>query len=68
MQIEYIDITKLKPYERNAKKHPKNQVKLIANSIKSFGMNDPIAIWGNPPKKRTAKGTKKAATKKTTKK
>lgn len=47
MQIEYIDITKLKPYERNAKKHPKNQVKLIANSIKSFGMNDPIAIWGN---------------------
>lgn len=34
----------IKPYERNAKDHPKEQVEQIANSIIQFGNNDPIAI------------------------
>ena len=46
MDIEMISIKDLKPYEKNAKKHPKEQVNKIANSIKQFGMNDPIAVWG----------------------
>ncbi len=47
MKIENIDIKKLTPYKNNAKKHPKKQVEQIMNSIKEFGMNDPIGIWGD---------------------
>lgn len=46
LKIEYLEVDKLKRYDKNAKKHPKKQVKFIANSIEQFGMNDPIAIWG----------------------
>lgn len=45
--IEYIGIDALSPYLRNAKKHPEWQVDQICESIKDFGMNDPIAVWGN---------------------
>lgn len=45
LTIEVLKIDELKPYNKNAKKHPKKQVLKIANSIKQFGMNDPIAIW-----------------------
>jgi DNA modification methylase len=34
----------IKPYSKNAKKHPKKQVKQIAASIKEFGMNQPIVV------------------------
>jgi ParB-like chromosome segregation protein Spo0J len=34
----------IKPYSKNAKKHPKKQIEQIANSIKEFGMNQPIVI------------------------
>ena len=46
LQIEYIDKEKLKPYARNAKRHTPEQVEQIANSIREFGFNDPIAVWG----------------------
>lgn len=46
MNVEYISINELKKYAKNAKNHSKKQVKQIANSIRQFGMNDPIAIWG----------------------
>lgn len=45
LKIEYVSIGDLKPYERNAKLHPKEQVEQIKNSIKEFGFNDPIAVW-----------------------
>lgn len=32
------------PYSKNAKKHPQKQVEQIANSIKRFGMNQPIVV------------------------
>lgn len=32
------------PYTKNAKKHPKKQVEQVANSIKEFGMNQPIVV------------------------
>ena len=44
MKIEILDINSLIPYKNNAKKHPKKQIEQIANSIKEFGMNDPIGI------------------------
>jgi len=34
----------IKPYEKNAKKHPKKQIEQVANSIKEFGMNQPIIV------------------------
>ena len=35
---------KITPYEKNAKKHPKKQIEQVANSIKEFGMNQPIVV------------------------
>ena len=37
----------IRPYEKNAKKHPKKQVEQVANSIKEFGMNQPIVVDKN---------------------
>ena len=34
----------IKPYSKNAKKHPKKQIEQVANSIKEFGMNQPIVV------------------------
>ena len=45
MKIEMMKVKDLKPYKKNAKKHPKKQIERIANSIELFGFNDPIAIW-----------------------
>lgn len=39
MKIEFI-----KPYTKNAKKHPKQQIEKIAKSIKEFGFNQPIVV------------------------
>lgn len=40
-------ISNLKPYSRNAKKHSKQQIDLIAKSIKEFGFRQPIVIDKN---------------------
>lgn len=45
LKIEYIPIGELKPYGKNAKIHTEEQIEQIMESIKKFGMNDPIAIW-----------------------
>lgn len=42
--IVYKPIKELKPYKKNAKKHPKEQVERIANSIKEFGFTQPVLI------------------------
>jgi DNA modification methylase len=39
-------LDQIKPYEKNAKKHPKKQIKQIANSIREFGFNQPIVVDG----------------------
>ena len=46
MEIIKIKIDDLKPYEKNAKIHTKEQIEQIKASINQFGMNDPIAVWG----------------------
>lgn len=46
LKIEYLPIDTLKPYARNAKVHPQEQIDQIVESIRQFGMNDPIAIYG----------------------
>lgn len=47
LQIEYLPIDQLREYEKNAKIHDRPQIEDIKNSIKAFGMNDPIAVWKN---------------------
>lgn len=47
MKIITIPIENITPYENNAKVHTETQIKQIKNSIEQFGMNDPIAIWGD---------------------
>ena len=37
-------LSKIKPYNKNAKKHPDKQLKQIANSLKEFGWQQPIII------------------------
>ena len=46
MEIIKIKLKDLKPYEKNAKIHTQEQVEQIMKSIEQFGMNDPIAVWG----------------------
>ncbi len=42
MDIQTVKTKDLKPYGKNAKKHPKEQVQHVANSIEQFGMVQPI--------------------------
>jgi len=37
----------MKPYAKNAKKHPEKQLKLIAKSLKEFGWQQPIVVDKN---------------------
>lgn len=45
LNIEYLNIDELKPYEKNARLHTEKDLKTIVESIKAFGFNDPIGIW-----------------------
>ena len=45
LKIEYVPIDSIKPYKRNAKLHPDEQIEQICNSIKETGFNDPIGVW-----------------------
>lgn len=47
LNIAYKNIKELKPYKKNAKKHSKEQVEQIANSIKEFGFTQPVIIDKN---------------------
>ena len=44
MKTEMKQIRELKPYKKNAKKHSKEQIQQIANSIIEFGFNQPVVI------------------------
>lgn len=43
-KIEMRPLAEIKPYERNAKTHPKKQIEQIAASIREFGFNQPIVL------------------------
>lgn len=46
LNVEYIPVGKLKPYDKNTRKHAEYDVSQIAESIERYGFNDPIGIWG----------------------
>lgn len=45
LKIEYMALKDIKPYTKNSKKHPQEQIEQIKNSIQRFGFNDPVALW-----------------------
>lgn len=47
LQIEYVGIDSIKPYENNARHHGTEDIKAIVKSIEEFGFNDPIGVWNN---------------------
>ncbi len=44
LQVEYKPISDLKPYARNARTHSAAQLKLLADSIRTFGFTNPALI------------------------
>lgn len=46
LNVEYIPVGKLKPYDKNTRKHEDYDVSQIAESIEQYGFNDPIGVWG----------------------
>ncbi len=47
MEIEKVNLSIIREYEKNAKLHPGEQIEQIKKSILEFGNNDPIAIDEN---------------------
>ena len=47
LKIDYVPLSQLKPFDRNARKHDEKDVKNIAQSIDKYGFNDPIGVWGD---------------------
>ena len=45
--VEMKEVEELRPYEKNAKKHPDDQVAKIADSISKYGFNVPVLIDGS---------------------
>jgi len=44
LKVEYVSLDKIIPYVNNPKKHPEEQVKKIASSIREFGFKVPILV------------------------
>ncbi len=44
-RLRVYQIADLKPYDRNARKHSKRQLEVLAAQIKASGFNAPIAVW-----------------------
>jgi len=42
--VEFIKVKDIKPYKKNAKKHPKEQIEYIKNSIKEFGFRQNLVV------------------------
>ena len=44
MKTEIINIEEIKPYKKNQKKHPKEQIEKLKKSISKYGFNTPVII------------------------
>jgi DNA modification methylase len=44
LAIEMIDLSALRPYAKNARRHSRTQIKQIAKSIEAFGFTNPILV------------------------
>ena len=46
-KVEFIDTAAIKPYRLNAKKHPREQIDQIAESIRQFGFRQNLVVDSN---------------------
>lgn len=46
LQIEYLTLDQLTPYDGNTRQHHETDIEAIKSSIERFGFSDPIGIWG----------------------
>ncbi len=44
LAIEMIDLSAMRPYAKNARRHSRAQIKQIAKSIEAFGFTNPILV------------------------
>lgn len=44
LEVEMIDLSSLRPYAKNARRHSRAQIKQIAKSIEAFGFTNPILV------------------------
>jgi ParB-like chromosome segregation protein Spo0J len=44
LAIEMIDLSALRPYAKNARRHSRAQINQIAKSIEAFGFTNPILV------------------------
>lgn len=44
MDIKQVEIEKIKPYEKNNKKHPQSQIDNVAKSIELYGFVQPLVL------------------------
>lgn len=42
--VQYVPVSDIHGYDKNAKTHPENQLQQIAQSIRKFGFNNPVLI------------------------
>ena len=47
LKIEYLPLSDLNPYDKNARKHGKQDLETIVNSIEEFNFSDPIGVWSD---------------------
>lgn len=47
VEVVYVDLDTLKPYDNNAKKHTNEQLDAVKASIDEFGFTNPIIAWHN---------------------
>jgi DNA modification methylase len=47
LNVEYVDIGKIKPFEKNPRTHSKEQIQQIATSMMKFGWVNPILVDEN---------------------
>lgn len=47
LEIVYLPVDSLTPYEKNARQHKDFDVSVIKKSIEEFGFDDPIGIWSD---------------------
>lgn len=45
LETEEVSMTSIKPYGKNARKHPEENIALIMSSIKKFGLRKPLVVW-----------------------
>lgn len=46
LQIVYIPVEQITPYDKNTRKHSPDDIEQIKASIVANGFNDPIGVWG----------------------